>query len=130
MGLQSTVCPHPAGIPVWISLLLQVFYSIRSERHLMERLEFDVLFRWFVGIDGDGPPADAGSRNRAADFHGEKRSNETHASTTDPEARHYPKGPGKEAQLCFMGQVLMENRNGLWSTPVRPGPTAGLRRRT
>ena len=50
---------------------------------------------------------------READFHGEKRSNETHASTTDPDARLYRKGPGKEAKLCFMGHALMENRYGL-----------------
>jgi IS5 family transposase len=147
---------------------------------LMERLEFDLLFRWFVGIgvddavwdhstfsknrdrllegdlaakllgavltqprvkrllstdhfsvDGtlveawasmksfrqkDGssePPAPGGGRNREADFHGQKRSNETHASMTDPEARLYRKGPGKEAKLCFLGHALMENRNGL-----------------
>ncbi len=162
------------------AMLLQAFYSIRSERQLMERLEFDLLFRWFVGIgiddaawdhsvfsknrerllegdiaakllsavlaqprvkrllstdhfsvdgtlieawasmksfkpkDGsDEPPADGGGRNREADFHGQKRSNDTHASTTDPEARLYRKGPGKEAKLCFMGHALMENRNGL-----------------
>ena len=162
------------------AMLLQAFYSIRSERQLMERLEFDLLFRWFVGIgvddaawdhsvfsknrerllegdiaakllsavlaqprvkrllstdhfsvdgtlieawasmksfkpkDGsDEPPADRGGRNRETDFHGEKRSNDTHASTTDPEARLYRKGPGKEAKLCFMGHALMENRNGL-----------------
>jgi transposase len=162
------------------AMLLQAFYSIRSERLLMERLEFDLLFRWFVGIgvddaawdhsvfsknrdrllegaiaakflsavlaqprvkrllstdhfsvDGtlieawasmksfkpkDGsnePPDDSGGRNREADFHGEKRSNDTHASTTDPEARLYRKGAGKEAKLCFMGHALMENRNGL-----------------
>ena len=47
------------------------------------------------------------------DFHGQKRSNQTHASVTDPEARLYRKGPGKEARLCFMGHALMENRNGL-----------------
>jgi hypothetical protein len=47
------------------------------------------------------------------DFRGQKRSNETHASTTDPEARLYRKGPGKEAKLCFMGHALVENRNGL-----------------
>ena len=146
----------------------------------MERLELDLLFRWFVGIgvddaawdhstfsknrerllegdlaakllsavmaqprvkrllstdhfsvdgtlveawasmksfrpnDGSGDPRTAGGgRNREADFHGQKRSNETHASTTDPEARLYRKGPGKEAKLCFMGHALMENRNGL-----------------
>lgn len=162
------------------AMLLQAFYSIRSERQLMDRLEFDLLFRWFVGIgiddaawnhsvfsknrdrllagdiaakllsavlaqprvkrllstdhfsvDGtlieawasmksfkpkDGsnePPADGSGRNRETDFHGEKRSNDTHASTTDPEARLYRKGAGKEAKLCFMGHALMENRNGL-----------------
>jgi transposase len=170
------------------AMLLQEFYSIRSERQLMERLEFDLLFRWFVGlgvddvvwdhstfsknrdrllegdlaaqllgavltqprvkrllstdhfsVDGtlveawasmksfrpkslswgedpgngsEEPPA-GGGRNREADFHGQKRSNETHASATDPEARLYRKGPGKEAKLCFMGHALMENRNGL-----------------
>ena len=162
------------------AMLLQAFYSIRSERQLMERLEFDLLFRWFVGfgvdeaawdhsvfsknrdrllegdiaakflgsvlaqprvkrllstdhflVDGtlieawastksfkpkdgsDEPPADGGRRNRETDFHGAKRSNDTHASTTDPEARLYRKGQGKEAKLCFMGHALMENRNGL-----------------
>lgn len=161
------------------AMLLQAFYSIRSERLLMERLEYDLLFRWFVGIgvddaawdhsvfsknrdrllegdiaakfrnavlaqcrvkkllstdhfsvdgslieasmksirpkDGSGePPAEGGGgRNAEADFHGQKRSNETHASTTDPEARLYRKGKGKETKLCFMGHGLMENRHGL-----------------
>jgi len=162
------------------AMLLQAFYSIRSERLLMERLEYDLLFRWFVGIgvddaawdhsvfsknrdrllegdiaakflaavlaqpkvrkllsmdhfsvDGtlieawasmksikpkggsDEPPADGGARNAEADFHGQKRSNETHASTSDPDARLYRKGQGKEAKLCFMGHGLMENRHGL-----------------
>jgi hypothetical protein len=63
--------------------------------------------------ESDEPPADGAGRNREADFRGEKRSNDTHASTTDPEARLYRKGPGKEAPLCFMGHALMENRNGL-----------------
>jgi Transposase DDE domain len=68
----------------------------------------------FKPKDGsDEPPADGGGRNREADFHGKKRSNDTHASTTDPESRLYRKGPGKEAKLCFMGHALMENRNGL-----------------
>ena len=163
------------------AMLLQAFYSIRSERQLMERLEFDLLFRWFVGlgiddavwdhsvfsknrdrllegeiaakflnailaqprvkrllsaehfsVDGtlieawasmksfkpkDGandPPAEGGGRNKEADFHGEKRSNETHVSTSDPEARLYRKGTGKEAKLCFIGHALMENRHGLF----------------
>jgi transposase len=161
------------------AMLLQVFYSIRSERQLMERLEFDLLFRWFVGIgvddpawdhstfsknrdrllegevatkfleavlaqprvrrllstdhfsvdgtlieawasmksfkpiDGSDPPTDAGGRNGESDFHGHKRSNATHASSTDPQARLYRKGPGKEARLCFIGHALMENRSGL-----------------
>jgi IS5 family transposase len=161
-------------------MLLQAFYSIRSERQLMERLEHDLLFRWFVGlgvddpawdhstfsknrdrllagdiaarflaavlsqprvkrllssehfsVDGtlieawasmksvrpkagpdDDPPA-GGGRNREADFHGQKRTNTTHASVTDPEARLYRKGGGKEAKLCFLGHGLMENRSGL-----------------
>jgi transposase len=171
------------------AMLLQAFYSIRSERQLMERLDFDLLFRWFVGlgvddpvwdhstfsknrdrlldgdvaaqflsavlaqprvkrllsndhlsVDGtlieawasmksfapigaaegpennsdDPPSGGGGSRNREADFHGEKRSNETHASTSDPEARLYRKGAGKEAKLCFIGHALMENRNALF----------------
>ena len=161
------------------AMLLQAFYSIRSERQLMERLEFDLLFRWFVGLgvddavwdhstfsknrdrllDGeiaarflaavlaqprvkrllssehfsvDGtlieawasmksfkpkdPPdgSDAGGgRNAPVDFKGQKRSNETHRSTTDPDARLYRKGPGMEAKLCFIGHGLMENRSGL-----------------
>ena len=172
------------------AMLLQAFYSIRSERLLMERLEYDLLFRWFVGIgiddaawdhsvfsknrdrllEGDiaakflaavlaqptvkkllstdhfsvdgtlieawasmksvkpkspssgddpesnsgAPPAEGGGgRNAEADFHGQKRSNDTHASTTDPDARLYRKGQGKEAKLCFMGHGLMENRHGL-----------------
>jgi transposase len=162
------------------AMLLQAFYSIRSERQLMERLEFDLLFRWFVGlgvddaawdhsvfsknrdrllqgdiaakllgavlaqprvkrllstdhfsVDGtlieawasmksfkpkDGsnePPTDEGGRNQDADFHGRKRSNDTHASTSDPEAKLYRKGSGKEAKICFMGHALMENRNSL-----------------
>jgi transposase len=162
------------------AMLLQAFYSIRSERQLMERLEFDLLFRWFVGlgiddpawdhstfsknrdrlldgeiaakflaavlaqprvkrllssdhfsVDGtlieawasmksfrpkdagdDGPPA-SGGRNTEVDFKGQKRSNETHRSTTDPEGRLYRKGSGMEARLCFIGHTLMENRSGL-----------------
>jgi transposase len=162
------------------AMLLQAFYSVRSERQLMERLEFDLLFRWFVGLGIDDPvwdhstfsknrdrllegeiaakflssvlaqprvkrllssehfsvdgtlieawasmksfklkePPDAGrtpggGRNASADFRGEKRSNQTHRSTTDPDARLYRKGPGMEAKLCFIGHGLMENRSGL-----------------
>jgi len=158
--------------------LLQLFYSIRSERQLMERLDFDLLFRWFAGLgiddpvwdatvftknrdrllntaiaqgflaallalprvktllsrehftvdgtllkawasmksfrpkDGSGNPPGAG-RNGERDFRSEKRSNETHASTTDPDARLYRKGNGRESVLSYMGHALMENRNGL-----------------
>ena len=163
------------------AMLLQAFYSVRSERQLMERIEFDLLFRWFVGIGIDDPvwdhssfstnrdrlldgeiaakflaavlsqprvkrllsnqhfsvdgtlieawasiksfkPKDppehgndpsGGGRNAPADFRGEKRSNETHRSTTDPDARLYRKGSGMEAKLCFIGHGLMENRSGL-----------------
>ena len=164
------------------AMLLQAFYSVRSERQLMERIKFDLLFRWFVGLgiddpvwdhssfstnrdrlldgeiaakflaavlsqprvkrllssqhfsvdgtlieawaslksfkpkdqpsEGDDDPS-SGGRNRPADFRGEKRSNETHRSTTDPDARLYRKGPGMEARLCFIGHGLMENRSGL-----------------
>ena len=59
------------------------------------------------------PPAGSGGRNPDVDFHGEKRSNATHQSTTDPEALLAKKGKGKEAKLCLMGHVLMENRSGL-----------------
>jgi transposase len=161
------------------AMLLQAFYSIRSERQLMERLEYDLLFRWFVGIgvddaawdhstfsknrdrllegdiaakflsavlaqprvkkllstdhfsvdgtlieawaslksfrpkDGSDEPPAGGGRNAEADFHGKRRSNDTHASTTDPDARLYRKGGGKEAKLSFIGHGLMENRSGL-----------------
>ena len=162
------------------ALLLQAFYSIRSERQLMEQLDYNLLFRWFVGLsmdaavwdatvysknrdrliegevaarflaavlqgrrvkallsdehfsvdgtlidawasmksfrpkdggDDQGPPA--AGRNAGRDFRGQKRSNETHASTTDPDARLYRKGNGQSSRLCFMGHVLMENRNAL-----------------
>jgi len=64
--------------------------------------------------DGSGePPVQGGGRNAEADFHGQKRSNDTHASTTDPDARLYRKGKGKETKLCFIGHGLMENRHGL-----------------
>lgn len=158
--------------------LLQAFFSIRSERQLMEQLDYNLLYRWFVGLgvddavwdhsvfsknrdrlleadvagkflaavlahpkvkpllsdehfsvdgtlieawasmksfrakDGGDEPPSAG-RNGERDFHNEQRSNDTHASTTDPEARLYKKGKGKEAKLCFMGHALMENRHGL-----------------
>ena len=162
------------------AMLLQAFYSVRSERQLMERLDTDLLFRWFVGLSIDDPVWDAtvfsknrdrllegaiaakflgailaqprvkklmssdhfsvdgtlieawasmksfrpkdgsdqepppgSGRNPEVDFKGQKRSNETHASTTDPDAKLYRKGPGMEAKLAFLGHALMENRAGL-----------------
>lgn len=160
------------------ALLLQAFYSIRSERLLMEQMEFNGLYKWFVGlnpddavwdasafsknrdrlleadvavkllqgviahprvkrllskehfsVDGtlidawasmksfrrkDGGDNDAGpGRNAERGFRDEKRSNETHASTSDADARLYRKGKGKQSHLCYMGHALMENRNGL-----------------
>ena len=71
-------------------------------------------FRPKEEADADGPPSgEPGGRNAEVDFRGEKRSNETHASTTDPDALLYRKSPGTGAKLCYMGHVLMENRNGL-----------------
>ena len=161
------------------ALLLQVLYTVRSERLLMEQLDYNFLFRWFVGLNIDDPiwdvtvftknrerllvgevaqgfftavveqasvqgllshehftvdgtlieawaghksfkrkgedqhtpPDDPG--NPSVNFHGERRSNATHQSTTDPEARLARKGPGKEARLCYAGHVQMDNRHGL-----------------
>lgn len=160
------------------ALLLQVLYSIRSERLLVEQLDYNLLFRWFVGLSMDDPvwdhstftknrerligsdiaraffgqvlgqaregrllsdehfsvdgtlleawasmksfrPKDGGGRpggggrNAEADFHGEKRSNATHQSSADPQARLYRKGQGQEAKLCYLGHALMDNRHGL-----------------
>lgn len=165
------------------ALLLQAFYTVRSERQLMEQLDYNLLFRWFVGLATDDPVWDAtvfcknrdrlldgdiaakffasvlnlpqvkgllssdhfsvdgtlieawasmksfvpkdggkppsgtgqggGGRNAERDFHGEKRNNDTHFSTTDPDARLFRKGAGKEAKLCHMGHLMTENRNGL-----------------
>jgi transposase len=160
------------------ALLLQVLYTVRSERMLMEQLEYNLLFRWFVGLNMDEavwvptvftknrdrllegdvaekffqlvltqarvvdlisdehfsvdgtlieawashksfqrkdqptpPPEDPG--NPTVDFHGEKRSNDTHESTTDPDARLARKSGGHEAKLAYCGNVMIENRNGL-----------------
>jgi transposase len=156
------------------ALLLQIFYSIRSERLLMEQLDYNLLFRWFVGMEMDERVWDHAvfSKNRErllneeiaeaffqrvlkmaqpylsdehftvdgtlieawashksfrpkdeepgagwgsgeVNFHGQRRSNDTHQSTTDCEARLYKKTQGSEAKLCYLGHGLMENRNGL-----------------
>ena len=162
------------------ALLLQALYTVRSERQLVEQLEYNLLFRWFVGlamddavwtpttftknrdrllagdiarqffeavltqaraqrvlsaehftVDGTLLEAWAGQKsftrrdgtsrgdsdddpgNPTVDFHGERRSNVTHQSTTDPDSRLAKKGSGKEAKLAYVGEVLMENRHGL-----------------
>ncbi len=183
------------------ALLLQALYSIRSETQLIERIDTDLLFRWFLDLDPDSPVFDATAfthnrprlaehglltaffdavlreawqaglcsdhfsvdgtliesyastksfqpipapsapsapsapaavppapeprppvagdgnsfkpRNPEVDFHGQRRTNATHRSTTDPEARLYRKGYGQEAKLCHMGHALVENRHGL-----------------
>lgn len=159
------------------ALLLQALFSVRSNRLLVEQINYNILFRWFVGlaldekvwdhssfstnlerlidaevsrlflakivkqarkagllsnehfsVDGtlieawasiksfrpkDDDPKPPVGRNQQRDFHGEKLSNETHASTTDPEARLYKKSKGKESRMSYLGHALMENRNGL-----------------
>jgi transposase len=155
------------------ALLLQVFYGIRSERQLMEQLDYNLLYRWFVGLSPDDPvwdptvftknrdrlqsgevfakfmnkllnhpqvrpllsdehfsvdgtlieawasqksfrPKDgSGDDDGGANFHGQKRKNDTHASTSDPDSRLYRKAAGREARLSYMGHVVMENRHGL-----------------
>jgi len=163
------------------ALVLQVLYSIRSERMLIEQLNYNLLFRWFVGLSMDDevwdhstfsknrdrlleadivekffrrvrdeaqrqgllsdehftvdgtlieawasqksfkpkeggptdPSATGGGRNQTVDYRGQKRSNDTHASTTDGDARLAKKSPGAESRLAYHGHVLMENRNGL-----------------
>lgn len=158
------------------ALLLQAFYTVRSNRLLVEQISYNILFRWFVGLaldekvwdhssfstnlerlieaevsrqflakiveqarkekllsdehfsvdgtlieawasiksfrpkDGPGPPV---GRNQERDFHGEKLTNDTHASTTDPDARLYKKGKGHESRMSYLGHALMDNRNGL-----------------
>src|SRR5271168_2731317 len=151
------------------ALLLQAFYSIRSERQLVEQIDYNLLFRWLVGlgmddavwnhavfsknrdrlltsevaqqffaavieqakrfmsddhftVDGTLIQAWAsqksfrgkdGSDGDGTNFHDRKRSNETHESTTDPDARLYKKSYGKESKLAYLGHALVENRNGL-----------------
>ena len=173
---------YPPSIPpeqLLRALLLQVLYTVRSERLLMEELDYNLLFRWFVGLNMDDPvwhpttftknrdrlldgevaaaffdavgrqarvagllsdehftvdgtqleawaslksfrprqgpesppPDDPG--NPTVSFRGERRRNETHQSTTDPQARLYRKGPGREARLTYLGHVLLDNRHGL-----------------
>jgi transposase len=171
---------RPSIAPEYLlrATLLQAFFTVRSERQLMEQIDYNLLFRWFVGLsiddavwdastfsknrdrlleadlareflatllslprvkrllsndhfsvdgtllkawagmksfrpkDGSGNRANNG-RNGERNFRREKRSNKTHVSGTDPDAKLYRKGDGHESRLCYMGHVLMENRNGL-----------------
>jgi len=175
------------------ALLLQALYTIRSERQLMEQLDYNLLFRWFVGLgmddavwapttftknrdrllDGDiasaffeavllhadreqllsdehftvdgtlleawasqksfqptdqDPPPGGGGGNPTVNFHGQRRTNATHQSTTDPDARLYKKARGREARLGYLGHVLMEHRSGLIvKTAVTPADGHGER---
>jgi transposase len=174
--------------------LLQVFYSIRSERLLMEQLDYNLLFRWFVGLTMDEPIWDPSvfTKNRdrlltqdvarsffrrvveraqglvsdehftvdgtlieawasqksfqrkdgktdgdGKNFHGQTRTNDTHASTTDPDAKLYRKSNGAESRLAYLGHLLIENRHGLivdalatgggWTGRARRGSVAVAR---
>ena len=71
-------------------------------------------FKPRAGDNDDPPTPSSGGHNAEVDFEGEKRSNETHISTTEPDARLYRKGAGQEAKLCFIGHALIENRNGIY----------------
>ena len=113
--------PRPAAGGGYGSQFLAAVLSQDKVKHLLSSEHFSVdgtlLEAWaspksFRPKDGSGEPPGPG-RNGERDFHGERRRNDTHASTTDPDARLFRKGPGKEARLCFMGHALMENRNGL-----------------
>jgi transposase len=174
------------------ALLLQALYTIRSERQLMEQLDYNLLFRWFVGlgmddavwvpttftknrdrlldgdiaaaffaavvqqaalaqllshehftVDGtlleawashksfrprDEDPPPPGGGNPTVNFHGQRRANDTHQSTTDPDARLYKKARGREARLGYLGHVLMEHRSGLLvDTTLTPATGYGER---
>jgi IS5 family transposase len=109
------------GAEVANSFLAEVLAQA-SRRNLLSTEHFTVdgtlIEAWashksFKRKDGGGEPPADDPGNPTVDFHGERRSNETHQSTTDPQARLARKGPGKEAKLSYAGHVLMENRNGL-----------------
>jgi transposase len=176
---SATGRPSIAPEKLLRALLLQILYTVRSERMLMEQLEYNLLFRWFVGLNMDEavwvptvftknrdrllegdiakkffalileqagqagllsdehfsvdgtlieawashksfqrkdhsePPSKDDPGNPSVDFHGEKRSNETHESTTDPDSRLARKSSGHESKLAYCGNVMIENRNGL-----------------
>jgi len=175
----TTGRPSVAPEKLLRALLLQILYSVRSERQLMEQLDYNLLFRWFVGLnmddpiwsattfsknrqrlldgdlaqafflqvkgaaeaagllsaehftvdgtlleayaslksfqpkDGPPPPCDDDPGNPTIDFRGQRRSNVTHQSTTDPDSRLFRKADGQASRLAYNGSVLMENRHGL-----------------
>jgi IS5 family transposase len=97
-------------------LLLAEWQQLLSDEHFSvdgTLIEAWASMKSFVKKDGTGAPPEDGGRNPTVDFQGEKRSNATHASSSDPEARLYKKSAGDKARLCFMGHALMENRHGL-----------------
>ena len=162
------------------ALLMQALFSIRSKRQLVEQIDYNLLFRWFVGLGMDDVmwnhavfsknrdrllnsemaqrffaevnqrakpfmsddhftvdgtliqawasqksfrPKDGSDDDDGTNFHGQKRSNETHESTTDPDARLYKKSYGKESHLAYLGHALVENRNGLIAAAMVTMPT-------
>ncbi|NYF79841.1 transposase [Granulicella arctica] len=126
---------RPSIAPEYVlrALLLRAFCSVRSERQLVEQLGYNLLFRWFVGLDmGDAAWSHAVfSKNHdrlltsevAQQFFAEvnrlaKRSDETHQSKTDPDARFSKKSYGKESKLAYLGHTLVENRHGLIAAAV------------
>jgi transposase len=180
---------------LWRAVLLQMLYSVRSERLLMEQLAYHLLFRWFVGLNMDDPvwtpptftknrdrllageiaraffedvtaqargmqllsdehftvdgtlleacaglksfrqkgapaesPDDPG--NPTVNFHGERRSNQTHQSRTDPDSRLFRKANGHEAKLAYLGEVLLENRHGLVVNAIAVPATGTAERET
>src|SRR3990172_4749391 len=177
------------------ALLLQCLYSVRSERLLMEQLDYNLLFRWFAGLNMDdpvwdftvfsknrewlleadvaraffaeigqlarekgllsdehftvdgtlieawagqksfkpragtqAPPNDSDTGNPSVNFRGQRRTNDTHTSTTDADAKLYKKAKGQEAKLAFLGHVLMENRSGLVVETRLPAATGTAER--
>src|ERR1700761_552139 len=169
------------------ALLIQALYGIRSERQLMEQLNYNLLYRWVVGLSPDDTVWDPttftknrerlqagevfekfmprllnhpqvkpllsdqhfsvdgtlieawasqrsfrpkdGSDGDGSDFHGQTRKNDTHQSTTDPDSRLYRKAAGREARLCYMGHVTLDNRHGLAVAGLLSKATATAERR-
>jgi len=110
-SVAATFLSAVLAIPRVKRLLSQDHFSVDGT--LIQAWGSMKSFRAKDGTPSEPPGPPAGGRNAEVDFHGQRLSNDTHRSTTDPEARLYRKGRGREAKLCFMGHLLMENRNGL-----------------